>query len=50
MFSLLFADLPGMPMANRGNAALAAIPVTVVRKVLRLIKGVVLGDGMWIVM
>ncbi len=30
MLSLLLADLPGLPMANRGNAALTAIPVMAV--------------------
>jgi hypothetical protein len=47
--SLLLADLPARPMANCGNAVLAAIPVTVLRKVLRLMKGVVRGDGMRII-
>ena len=45
MLSLLLADLPGLPMAKRGNAALAAIPVMAVSKVLRFKKGVVRGDG-----
>ena len=47
MFSLPLADLPGTPMANRGKAVLAAIPVTAVRKARRLIVGVVRRDGIW---
>jgi len=43
MLSLLLADLPGLPMANCGNAVLAATPVAVVRKVLRFMKSVVMG-------
>jgi hypothetical protein len=36
MLSLLLADLPGLPMANDGEIALAAsVPAVVERKVLR---------------
>jgi hypothetical protein len=44
MFSLPFADLPGLAMAKCGIAVLAAIPATVRRKVLRFRIGVVCGD------
>ena len=37
--SLLLADLPGLPMANRENAVLAATPVAALRKVLRFMEG-----------
>ena len=39
MFSLPLADFPGLPIANRGNAVLAAIPVAVVRNDLRFMIG-----------
>jgi hypothetical protein len=38
-FNLLFADLPGLPMANDGNTAPAAtVPAAVDRKVLRFME------------
>jgi hypothetical protein len=46
MFSLPLADLPGLPMAKRGNAALAAIPVSVLRKTLRFIEGFPFIEGL----
>jgi hypothetical protein len=39
MFSLPLADFPGLPIANRGKAVLAAIPVAVVRNDLRFMSG-----------
>lgn len=41
--SFPLADLPGLPIAKRGNAVLAAIPAVVRTKVLRFMGAPVLG-------